>query len=92
MNPHYLYLTVDLAVLAIPLLCSFDRKVRFVRFWPALFPAIAVMMALFILLPFMFLRERRTMLRIWVKILKSFSVILECLLQVPHLNNLNYLQ
>ena len=48
MNPHYLYLTVDLAVLAIPLLCSFDRKVRFVRFWPALFPAIAVMMALFI--------------------------------------------
>ena len=48
MNPHYLYLTDDLAVLAIPLLCSFDRKVRFVRFWPALFPAIAVMMALFI--------------------------------------------
>ena len=48
MNPHYLYLTVDLAVLAIPLALSFDRKVRFVRFWPALFPAIAVMMALFI--------------------------------------------
>ena len=48
MNPHYLYLTVDLAVLAIPLAFSFDRKVRFVRFWPALFPAIAVMMALFI--------------------------------------------
>ncbi len=48
MNPQYLYLTVDLAVLAIPLAFSFDRKVRFVRFWPALFPAIAVMMALFI--------------------------------------------
>ena len=48
MNPHYLYLTVDMAVLAIPLAFSFDRKVRFVRFWPALFPAIAVMMALFI--------------------------------------------
>ena len=48
MNPHYLYLTVDLAVLAVPLVFSFDRKVRFVRFWPALFPAIAVMMALFI--------------------------------------------
>ncbi len=48
MNPHYLYLTVDLAVLAVPLAFSFDRKVRFVRFWPALFPAIAVMMALFI--------------------------------------------
>lgn len=48
MNPHYLYLTVDLAVLAVPLAFSFDRKVRFARFWPALFPAIAVMMALFI--------------------------------------------
>ncbi|MGB0510065.1 MAG: lycopene cyclase domain-containing protein [Flavobacteriales bacterium] len=48
MNPNCLYLTVDLAVLAIPLACSFDRKVRFVRFWPALFPAIAIMMALFI--------------------------------------------
>ena len=48
MNPHYLYLTVDLAVLAVPLAFSFDKKVRFARFWPALFPAIAVMMALFI--------------------------------------------
>ena len=48
MNPNCLYLTVDLVVLAIPLVCSFDRKVRFVRFWPALFPAIAIMMALFI--------------------------------------------
>ena len=48
MNDQYLYLIVDLAVLSIPLACSFDRKVRFVRFWPALFPAIAVMMALFI--------------------------------------------
>ena len=48
MNPQYLYLTVDLAVLAVPLAFSFDRRVRFVRFWPALFPAIAVMMALFI--------------------------------------------
>ena len=48
MNPHYLYLVVDLAVIAVPLAFSFDRKVRFVRFWPALFPAIAVMMALFI--------------------------------------------
>ena len=48
MNPHYTYLAVDLAVLAVPLALSFDRKVRFARFWPALFPAIAVMMALFI--------------------------------------------
>lgn len=48
MNSQYLYLAVDLAVLAVPLAFSFDRKVRFVRFWPALFPAIAVMMALFI--------------------------------------------
>lgn len=48
MNPHYLYLAVDLAVLAVPLAFSFDRKVRFVRYWPALFPAIAVMMAVFI--------------------------------------------
>ena len=48
MNPHYLYLSVDLAVIAIPLALSFDRKVRFARFWPALFPAIAIMMALFI--------------------------------------------
>jgi lycopene cyclase domain-containing protein len=48
MNPHYLYLVVDLAVIAVPLAFSFDRKVRFVRFWPALFPAIAVMMAVFI--------------------------------------------
>ena len=35
-------------MLSIPLACSFDRKVRFVRFWPALFPAIGVMMLLFI--------------------------------------------
>ncbi len=48
MNPHYLYLTVDLAVIAVPLAFSFDRKVRFSRFWPALFPAIGIMMALFI--------------------------------------------
>jgi lycopene cyclase domain-containing protein len=47
MNPHYLYLAVDLAVIGIPLALSFDRKVRFARFWPALFPAIGIMMAVF---------------------------------------------
>jgi len=48
MNPNYLYLAVDIAVIALPLALSFDRKVRFVRFWPALLPAIALMMAIFI--------------------------------------------
>jgi lycopene cyclase domain-containing protein len=43
-----LYLWVDLAILAIPLALSFDRKVRYVRRWPAVFASTAVVAAVFI--------------------------------------------
>ena len=43
-----LYLWIDLAILAIPLALSFDRKVRYVGKWPAVLAAAAVVAALFI--------------------------------------------
>jgi lycopene cyclase domain-containing protein len=43
-----LYTRIDLLVLALPLALSFDRKVAFWRSWPQVFPAIAVVMAVFI--------------------------------------------
>ena len=43
-----LYTRIDLLVLALPLALSFDRKVAFWRSWPQAFPAIAVVMAVFI--------------------------------------------
>lgn len=45
---QYLYLILDLATLLGPLLLSFDKKVAFFKTWKALFPAIAIMMLLFI--------------------------------------------
>ncbi len=47
-NLSWLYLWINLAVISIPLLLSFDKKVAFFRSWKYLFPAIAGMMALFI--------------------------------------------
>jgi lycopene cyclase domain-containing protein len=43
-----LYLWIDLAILAIPLALSFDRKVRYVRAWPAVFTSTAVVAAVFL--------------------------------------------
>jgi len=43
-----LYLWIDLAILAIPLALSFDRKVHYVGKWPAVLAAAAVVAALFI--------------------------------------------
>jgi lycopene cyclase domain-containing protein len=43
-----LYLWIDLAIMAIPLALSFDRKVRYVRAWPAAFASTAVAAAVFI--------------------------------------------
>lgn len=44
----FLYLSIDLLSLAGPLLLSFDRRVAFFRKWKALFPAIGIMMLIFI--------------------------------------------
>lgn len=44
----YLYLILDVATLLGPLLLSFDKKVAFYKTWKALFPAIGIMMVLFI--------------------------------------------
>lgn len=43
-----LYLFIDLFSLLGPLLLSFDKKVAFFRYWKALFPAILIMMIIFI--------------------------------------------
>jgi lycopene cyclase domain-containing protein len=43
-----LYLWIDLAILAVPLGLSFDRKVRYVRAWPAVFAATLAVAAVFI--------------------------------------------
>ncbi len=43
-----LYLWIDLAVLAVPLALSFDRKVAFWRTWRFFFPGLAVAAALFL--------------------------------------------
>ncbi len=43
-----LYLYINLAVLAVPLALSFDRRVAFFRLWPYVLPAIAINAAIFI--------------------------------------------
>ena len=43
-----LYLWIDLAILAIPLALSFDRKVRYVLAWPAVLASAAAVAAVFI--------------------------------------------
>jgi len=43
-----LYLWIDLAILAAPLALSFDRKVHYVRRWPAVFAAALIMAAVYI--------------------------------------------
>lgn len=45
---HYLYLILDIAVIAGPLILSFDQKVAFYKNWKFLFPAILCMMLVFI--------------------------------------------
>jgi lycopene cyclase domain-containing protein len=46
MNSLYLYLNIS--AIALPLLLSFDKKVAFYKNWKYLFPAIAIMAAVFI--------------------------------------------
>lgn len=43
-----LYLTIELFVILIPLILSFDRKVGYYKIWPALFPAIILTGLIFI--------------------------------------------
>ncbi|MFT5971683.1 MAG: hypothetical protein ACI9A8_000432, partial [Cryomorphaceae bacterium] len=38
---HYYYLLLDLLTLSYPLAKSFDRRLKFVRFWPGVFLGIA---------------------------------------------------
>lgn len=45
---HYLYLILDILVIAGPLALSFDKKVAFHKNWKYLFPAIGGMMLIFI--------------------------------------------
>ncbi len=44
----YTYLLINILVIIVPLVFSFDRKVNFYKSWPALFPAMALTGALFI--------------------------------------------
>lgn len=57
MNQHYTYLLLNIFTLAFPLLLSFDRKVAFFKNWKALFPAIAVVGAFFIIWDMIFTRQ-----------------------------------
>jgi lycopene cyclase domain-containing protein len=43
-----LYLWIDLAILAVPLVLSFDRKVRYVRRWPAVLCSALVIAAVYL--------------------------------------------
>jgi lycopene cyclase domain-containing protein len=43
-----LYLWIDLAILAVPLALSFDRRVRYVRRWPAVAASAAAVAAVFV--------------------------------------------
>ena len=47
-NLHGLYLVVDLAVLALPLLLSFDKKVSFFKEWKYFLPVNLAVGAFFI--------------------------------------------
>lgn len=49
MENSALYLLLNLAAIAVPLLLSFDRKVQFYRRWPYLFPAILIVGTPFVL-------------------------------------------
>ncbi|MCK7589850.1 lycopene cyclase domain-containing protein [Subsaxibacter sp. CAU 1640] len=44
----YLYLLLDIGSLSLPLIFSFHPKLKFYNYWKALFPAIVIMMAVFI--------------------------------------------
>ena len=45
----YTYLLINLFSVSIPFILSFERRVKFYRQWPALFPAIFITAAIFIL-------------------------------------------
>lgn len=57
MNPHYLYLSLDLLSLIFPLLLSFDKKVAFYKHWKYLLPAILINGILFVLWDIYFTKE-----------------------------------
>jgi lycopene cyclase domain-containing protein len=48
MNPHYLYLLVDLGCVAMPFLLSFDKKVAFFKRWSAFWKANLLVALVFI--------------------------------------------
>lgn len=56
MNSKYLYLTLDLAAISIPFLCSFYPKAAFYKQWKYALPAILVPGALFIIWDIYFTR------------------------------------
>lgn len=49
MNPHYTYAALHVGAFTFPFLLSFDKRVAFYRKWKFLFPAIALIAALFII-------------------------------------------
>jgi len=52
----YIYLYLNIATILFPLLLSFDRKVAFYKSWPALWPAILLNAAFFIVWDVLFTR------------------------------------
>lgn len=48
MNPHYIYLLIDIGAVLFPLAASFEKKVAFYKSWRALLPAMLITAAVFI--------------------------------------------
>jgi lycopene cyclase domain-containing protein len=49
LESHWLYLFINLAVISIPLLLSFDRKVGFYKLWKGVLPAILAVATVFLI-------------------------------------------
>ena len=49
MMDAYTYLLIDLGTISIPLLCSFEHRIRFYKKWPGLFLGITITAVIFIL-------------------------------------------
>lgn len=75
MNEHYLYLLLDIGVIILPFLLSFDQKVHYASKWYAVFPA-----TLWIGIPFLLHDYWFTQMGVW-----GFN---ERYLTGPHIGNL----